>query len=108
MTDTNTNNATTDLEDIAQPEDRGFRVRLKVVKLADKPEPKPAHAERKIQSEPAWEGPNLHHPEELNLNVIQHVDGTQYNDRLVGNHGNNTLDGWAAMTCCGARAAMIS
>ncbi|MBC6442981.1 MAG: hypothetical protein GDA53_07645 [Rhodobacteraceae bacterium] len=47
MTDTNTNNATTDLEDIAQPEDRGFRVRLKVVKPADKPEPKPAHAERK-------------------------------------------------------------
>ncbi|MBC6442442.1 MAG: hypothetical protein GDA53_04825, partial [Rhodobacteraceae bacterium] len=92
MTDTTTNNATADLENIAQPEDRGFRVRLKVVKLADKPEPNPPKAERKIQPEPAWEGPNLPR-QELDPNIIQHVKGTKYNDRLVGNHGNNMLDG---------------
>ncbi|MBC6442532.1 MAG: calcium-binding protein [Rhodobacteraceae bacterium] len=53
---------------------------------------KPPHAERKSQAEKPWEGPNLPR-QELDPNIIQHVKGTKYNDRLVGNHGDNTLDG---------------
>ncbi|MBC6442444.1 MAG: calcium-binding protein [Rhodobacteraceae bacterium] len=74
---------------------KGVRVRLK---KDNRPDETP-WAERKTKGKEPWKGDNLHQeganqpPESYDLTLVKHLIGTEHNDRIDGNHGDNSIEG---------------